>query len=89
MTLPIIDMSGLRSGVAGEREAVGRALNEACLDMGFFYLTDHQVSAQRRDAAMAALREFFSRPLDRKLEAAKARATVEAAPAGAATVQIH
>ena len=38
-TLPIIDMSGLRSGVAGEREAVGRALNEACLDMGFFYLT--------------------------------------------------
>ena len=36
MELPIIDMSGLRSEIEDEREAVGRALKEVCLDKGSF-----------------------------------------------------
>ena len=68
MKLPIIDMSGLRSEVADEREAVGRALKEACLDKGFFYLTGHQVSTHSRDAAMTAVRDFFSLPLKMNLK---------------------
>ena len=75
MELPIIDMSGLRSGIADKREAVGQALKEVCLDMGFFYLTGHQVSKHSRDAAMTAIREFFSLPLDQKLLANKAQST--------------
>mgnify|MGYP001440042198 CR=1 FL=1 len=58
MKLPIIDMSGLRSEVADEREAVGRALKEACLDKGFFYLTGHQVSTHSRHTAMTAVRDL-------------------------------
>ena len=73
MTLPIIDMSGLRSESAGEREAVGRALKEVCLDKGFFYLTGHQVAAQTRDSALGVIREFFSLPLNEKLDADKAQ----------------
>jgi isopenicillin N synthase-like dioxygenase len=73
MTLPVIDMSGLRSEKAADRAAVGRALRDVCLDTGFFYVTGHQVPAPTRDAAMAAIREFFSLPLDEKLGADKSR----------------
>ena len=73
MTLPLIDMSGLRSEVAGERAAVGRALREVCLDKGFFYLTGHQVPVRTSDAAMDVIRDFFALPLDEKLEAGKAQ----------------
>lgn len=73
MTLPMIDMSGLRSADAAERMAVARALRQVCLDKGFFYLTGHGVSEDMRGAALAAIREFFSLPLDEKLKSDKAR----------------
>lgn len=75
MSLPLIDMSGLRSADAADRAAVGRALREVCHDKGFFYLTGHQVPAEMRDAAMAAIREFFSLPLEKKLLSDKAHST--------------
>ena len=73
MTLPMIDMSGLRSPDIDARAAVGRALRAACLDKGFFYLTGHGVSRESRTAAMDAIREFFSLPLEEKLKTDKAR----------------
>lgn len=66
MNLPLIDISGLRSAEPGDRAAVGRALREVCLDRGFFYLTGHRVPADLRARAMAAIRAFFSLPLEEK-----------------------
>ena len=68
MSLPIIDMTGLRSSNALDRAKVGAEIRSACLDKGFFYLKGHGVSKQLREASMDVIREFFSQPPDVKLE---------------------
>lgn len=75
MNLPLIDMSGLRSADPDDRARVGGAMRDACLDKGFFYLTGHEMPAAMRDDAMAAIRAFFSLPLEEKLKSDKARST--------------
>src|SRR5713226_5382639 len=42
-SLPVIDISGLSSNRAIERQKVGAQLRAACLDKGFFYISNHGV----------------------------------------------
>ena len=60
--VPIIDISGAADG--GEAlSTVGRAVDEACRDIGFFVIVGHDVPEEAIDAVWAAAREFFDLPL--------------------------
>ncbi|MCH8505073.1 MAG: hypothetical protein LAT50_12200 [Ectothiorhodospiraceae bacterium] len=69
--LPVIDIGPLLSGSAAEREAVGDALQRACLDKGFFYVRNHGVAADLQERVFAASRAFFDLPLDTKRQVDK------------------
>jgi non-haem dioxygenase in morphine synthesis N-terminal len=47
-SLPVIDISGLSSSKLADREAVGARLRTACLDNGFFYISNHGGICWRR-----------------------------------------
>jgi isopenicillin N synthase-like dioxygenase len=65
--LPLISLAGLRSADLAERARVARELRAACVDTGFFYVTDHGVPDAVLDAMIAEARRFFALPLERKM----------------------
>jgi isopenicillin N synthase-like dioxygenase len=66
-TLPVIDIAPfLNGGSAAERAAVARELRRVCIDIGFFYLTGHGMSAAELDEALTRGRDFFRLPLAEK-----------------------
>jgi isopenicillin N synthase-like dioxygenase len=73
MTIPIIDIAGLRRHDAAATEAAAAAIREACTARGFFYVAGHGVPATIIDAAAEQARHFFHLPL-----AVKRRAAVNA-----------
>jgi isopenicillin N synthase-like dioxygenase len=64
--LPIIDLQG------GAR-ALGRQLDRACREQGFFYVTGHGVEPALTAALVQDARTFFSWPVEQKLQIAMAR----------------
>lgn len=70
--LPIIDISGLRSGDTSQRLAVASALRATCQDKGFFYIRNHGVDPALQERVFAAARAFFEQPLDVKMRVDKA-----------------
>ena len=63
--VPIIDISP--AGDGGEALAgVGRAVDEACRNIGFFVIVGHGVPDATIDAVWTAAREFFDLPLAEK-----------------------
>jgi isopenicillin N synthase-like dioxygenase len=71
-TLPVIDVSGLRSRDPAARAAVGKALRAACADKGFFYIEQHGVDGSVIDAARRESQAFFALPEAEKLAVDKA-----------------
>jgi len=67
--LPVIDLAPFveRRG-SDERRAVARALREACIDIGFFYLTGHGIPEREFDDVIAAGHRFFEQPLAEKMK---------------------
>ncbi len=63
---PIVSLAGMRSGNAGERAAVAKAVRAACLDKGFLYIIDHGIPTELTDAMFAETRRFFALPPERK-----------------------
>ena len=61
-SLPIVNVSGLLSPVIADRKDVGKALQEACLNYGFFYITGHSVPSELRTSVFARAQEFFTLP---------------------------
>lgn len=61
-SLPVIDVSGLRSGDAVTRQAVGAEIRTACADLGFFYITGHGIDGALRRAVFAEAARFFALP---------------------------
>jgi isopenicillin N synthase-like dioxygenase len=65
--LPVIDIAPfLTGGSEGARAAVARELRRICIDIGFFYLMGHGISAAELDEALARGRDFFRLPLQEK-----------------------
>lgn len=44
--IPVVDVSGLYSEDRKEREAVAKSIGDACRNVGFFYVRNHQVPPQ-------------------------------------------
>jgi isopenicillin N synthase-like dioxygenase len=70
--LPVIDVSPL---VAGDErvDEVAAALDQACREFGFFYISGHGVEASLQDRLEAAAHAFFALPDAEKAEIAMAR----------------
>jgi isopenicillin N synthase-like dioxygenase len=65
--VPRIDLQPWRTGGPADRDAVARALDEACSDVGFFELVGHGIAAVDIEAMRAATARFFALPLADKL----------------------
>lgn len=72
-SLPIIDISGLSSNKAADRQAVGRELRAACTDKGFFYIKNHGVSESLIGDVFAEAAAFFSLSAEQKAEVDKVK----------------
>jgi isopenicillin N synthase-like dioxygenase len=71
--LPVIDLAPFAEGGSGpenlrQRRAAAKALREACIDIGFFYLAGHGIAQSEFDAVIAMGHRFFELPLDQKLK---------------------
>jgi isopenicillin N synthase-like dioxygenase len=67
--LPVIDLAPfVGEGSAAERRAVAKALREACIDIGFFYLSGHGIPQSDFDALIAIGHRFFELPVPEKMK---------------------
>ena len=69
-SLPVIDISPLlaRRPLQRRRPKVARAIEDACRDSGFFYVTGHGIAPDLFARLDAASRRFFALPEAEKLE---------------------
>ncbi|KAF2020777.1 Clavaminate synthase-like protein [Aaosphaeria arxii CBS 175.79] len=67
-SLPIIDISSYVNPKASpeSRQETAAALNRACIDYGFFYLTGHGIPESRLEQVISLARQFFALPLPEK-----------------------
>ena len=66
-SIPIIDISPYRIGSSDGKQAVAKAVAQACRDIGFLVITGHGVSPALVDRTDASARAFFDLPgADRK-----------------------
>jgi isopenicillin N synthase-like dioxygenase len=71
MGVPIVDITSIRRG-AGDVASIGGALDRACGEFGFFYLTGHGIDAALSARMMTMAREFFALPIQQKMAIAMA-----------------
>ena len=62
--IPVIDIAGYIDG--SDRESAAAAIQKACVEIGFFMVKGHGISAEITHAANNAAREFFDQPLSKK-----------------------
>ncbi|MGB0060789.1 2-oxoglutarate and iron-dependent oxygenase domain-containing protein, partial [Candidatus Binatus sp.] len=60
--LPIIDIGSLRRDTR-DFARIGAALDAACCEFGFFYITGHGIDPALSARMMKLAREFFASPL--------------------------
>ncbi|KAF2804603.1 Clavaminate synthase-like protein [Mytilinidion resinicola] len=74
-TLPTIDLSPFLdpNSSTEERESTVRAIDSACTEFGFFYLTGHGIPSATTDRVLSLAREFFSLPKAQKEKIARAK----------------
>ncbi|KAI3426983.1 hypothetical protein D9Q98_006927 [Chlorella vulgaris] len=67
-SLPLIDVGPLTNSAASveEKQAVGRQLHDACLNVGFFYAQGHGVPSELTDSVMVEARKWFALPEEEK-----------------------
>lgn len=66
--IPVIDISPfVNDGSSAARYRVGRELRKACIDVGFFYLTGHDIPGAELDEALQWGHRFFELPLAQKM----------------------
>ncbi len=69
--LPVIDISSVRQRPA-DIAAIGAALDRACCEFGFFYMTGHGIDPALSARMMTLAREFFALPVEQKMAIAMA-----------------
>src|SRR5215213_3107291 len=66
-SVPIVDISGLRSPDRADRERVAAEIGRAARDVGFFYIGGSGVDESLFDRMLAAAKEFFALPVEEKM----------------------
>lgn len=67
-SVPVIDISGLRSAERAERDRVAGELGAAARDVGFFYVSGTTVTDELFDRLLSATKQFFAMPMDEKMK---------------------
>ena len=65
-SVPIVDISGLRSPDRAQREQVAAEIGKAAREIGFFYVSGTDVDDQLFERMLAATKEFFALPARRE-----------------------
>src|SRR5579875_1746226 len=66
--LPTIDLTPLREGSLADKQAVARAIDQACTQIGFFLVAGHGVSQRLISETRQAAVDFFALPLEEKMK---------------------
>ncbi|KAI0823965.1 Clavaminate synthase-like protein [Trametes gibbosa] len=66
--IPIIDLKDIDSADITTRKALGDAVRDACINVGFLYVKNHGIPRDTIDKALEASKDFFSLSLERKME---------------------
>lgn len=66
-SIPVVDLGETFEGGSAARERAADAIQNACRQTGFFYVSNHRVPARLIDAQFDAAKRFFDLPLDDKL----------------------
>jgi isopenicillin N synthase-like dioxygenase len=73
VSLPVIPIDGLSSSNLADRQHVAAAFRNACIDKGFFYVSNHGIPAGLIDAVFEEARRFFDLPAGAKSTVDKSR----------------
>ena len=65
--IPEVDLTPMGKGDQVGRRAVAEQLREACMEVGFFYITGHGVDPTVVEAAFKAAERFFDLPYEEKV----------------------
>jgi isopenicillin N synthase-like dioxygenase len=65
--IPVVDISALIDGDAGQTAATARALGRAARGNGFLYVTGHRVPVVLFERLLDVARRFFAQPLEAKM----------------------
>lgn len=71
--VPIIDLGPYFGGTAEGKAAVAKAVNQACRDIGFLVITQHQIPAELIERVSKLTCNFFDLPMDEKRKANRPR----------------
>jgi isopenicillin N synthase-like dioxygenase len=66
-SVPIVDISGLRSSERAERARVAAKIGKAAREVGFLYISGSGIDELRFDRMLAATKEFFALPVEEKM----------------------
>ncbi|KAI9066009.1 Clavaminate synthase-like protein [Trametes sanguinea] len=66
--IPIIDLKDIDSQDPGVRKTLGKNVRDACINVGFLYVKNHGIREDTIEKALSASKEFFSLPLEKKME---------------------
>ncbi len=66
--VPTIDLAPFFEGGKSGRLAVAKEIDQACREIGFFAVVGHRIDPELVARTRASVREFFSLPLEEKLE---------------------
>lgn len=67
-TIPVIDFAPMSSNNVAIRQQVADQIGKACLEVGFFYIKNHNVPQAIVDRAFTQSKRFFGLPLAEKME---------------------
>lgn len=66
--IPVIDISPLYSEQQDDWGAVSQAIDEACRNVGFFYIKGHDIPSEQLARIFAISQQFFALPEEEKLK---------------------
>lgn len=66
-SVPIVDVSGLRSQARDDRERVAAEIGAAARDVGFFYIRGSGVKESLFERLLEVTKEFFALPVEEKM----------------------
>jgi isopenicillin N synthase-like dioxygenase len=66
-SIPVVDISGLRSPDRTERERVAAEIGAAAREVGFLYISGSGIDEALFDRMLAATKDFFALPLEEKM----------------------
>ena len=71
--VPIIDLGPYFGGTAEGKAEVAKAVNQACRDIGFLVITEHQIPKELIERVYALTSQFFDLPMAEKRKADRPR----------------